>query len=171
MLGGFRSSLMEPAAGAEWFQSFGRAAMQMRRVPKVIGMFKNRYYVKAVLLVGALIMGGEKSAVQAQERDETVVRVAELVIDPAQLDAYKAAVKEEMEDAIDLEPGVLAIYSVAEKDKPNSLRFFEVYASEEAYRAHIASPHFKKYVATTQSMILSRKLIETVPVQLSVKPR
>ncbi|WP_287223703.1 putative quinol monooxygenase [Mesorhizobium sp.] len=133
-------------------------------------MFKNRYYVKAVLLVGALIMGGEKSAVQAQERDERVVRVAELVIDPAQLDAYKAAVKEEMEHAIDLEPGVLAIYSVAEKDKPNSLRFFEIYASEEAYRAHIASPHFKKYVATTQSMILSRKLIETVPVQLSAKP-
>lgn len=65
----------------------------------------------------------------------------------------------------------MAIYSVAEKDKPNSLRFFEIYASDEAYQAHIASPHFKKYVAITQPMILSRKLIKTVPVQLSAKAR
>ena len=111
------------------------------------------------------------TAIQAQETDTTVVRIAELVIDPEQLVAYTAAVREEMEDSIRLEPGVLAIYSVAEKNKPNSLRFFEIYASDEAYQAHIASPHFKKYVAITQPMILSRKLIETVPVQLSAKAR
>lgn len=111
------------------------------------------------------------TAIQAQETDTTVVRIAELVIDPEQLVAYTAAVREEMEDSIRLEPGVMAIYSVAEKDKPNSLRFFEIYASDEAYQAHIASPHFKKYVAITQPMILSRKLIETVPVQLSAKAR
>lgn len=107
--------------------------------------------------------------VQAQETTTTVVRIAELVIDPAQLEAYKVAVREEMEESIRVEPGVLAIYSVAEKGTPNSLRFFEIYASEEAYRAHIESPHFKKYVAITQPMILSRKLIETQPVQLSAK--
>ncbi|MER8485435.1 antibiotic biosynthesis monooxygenase [Mesorhizobium sp. M1322] len=146
------------------------AAMQIRRVLKVIRMFKNRYDVKAVLLVGALIMGGEKVPFKRRSAMRQWSALPNW-LDPAQLDAYKAAVKEEMEDAIDLEPGVLAIYSVAEKDKPNSLRFFEIYASEEAYRAHIASPHFKRYVATTQSMILSRKLIETVPVQLSAKPR
>ncbi|MBC3205310.1 antibiotic biosynthesis monooxygenase [Pseudomonas sp. SWRI111] len=107
--------------------------------------------------------------VQAQETTTTVVHIAELVIDPAQLEAYKVAVREEMEESIRVEPGVLAIYSVAEKGKPNSLRFFEIYASEEAYRAHIESPHFKKYVAITQPMIVSRKLIETQPVQLSAK--
>ena len=111
------------------------------------------------------------TAIQAQETDTTVVRIAELVIDPEQLVAYTTAVREGMEDSIRLEPGVMAIYSVAEKDKPNSLRFFEIYASDEAYQAHIASPHFKKYVAITQPMILSRKLIETVPVQLSAKAR
>lgn len=103
------------------------------------------------------------------EATKTVVRIAELVIDPAQLEAYKVAVKEEMEESIRTEPGVLAIYSVAEKDKPNNLHFFEIYASEDAYRAHIESPHFKQYVAFTQPMILSRKLIETLPVQLSAK--
>jgi quinol monooxygenase YgiN len=100
-----------------------------------------------------------------------VVRIAELEIDPAQLESYEAAVKEEMEAAVRLEPGVLAIYAVAEKDHPTRLRFFEIYASEEAYRSHIDSPHFKKYVAVTQPMIRSRRLIETVPVLLAAKQK
>ncbi len=115
--------------------------------------------------------GSVTSVTSAQERDGTVVRIAELVIDPAQLDAYKAAVREEMEEAIKVEPGVLAIYAVAEKDQPNSLHFFEIYANEQAYLTHRDTPHFRKYVETTQPMILSRKLIETLPVQLSAKPR
>jgi quinol monooxygenase YgiN len=100
-----------------------------------------------------------------------VVRIAELEIDPAQLESYEAAVKEEMEAAVRLEPGVLAIYAVAEKDHPTRLRFFEIYASEAAYRAHIDSPHFKKYVAVTKPMIRSRRLIETVPVLLAAKQK
>jgi quinol monooxygenase YgiN len=98
-----------------------------------------------------------------------VVRIAELRIDPAQLAAYTTAVKDEMDASVRLEPGVLAIYAVAEKDDPTSLRFFEMYADEAAYQAHIQSPHFRKYVETTQAMIKSRSIIETVPVQLSSK--
>jgi len=74
-----------------------------------------------------------------------------------------------METSVRVEPGVLAIYSVAEKDNPSRLRFFEIYADEAAYKAHIASPHFQKYFNATKDMITSRKLIDTVPVQLSVK--
>ncbi|MDW3682763.1 putative quinol monooxygenase [Cupriavidus sp. CV2] len=134
-------------------------------------MANNRHRLRAAVLAVGMICGVGAGAAHAQEADRTVVRIAELVIAPAQLDAYKVAVKEEMEESIRVEPGVLAIYSVAEKDQPNNLRFFEIYASEEAYRAHIESPHFKKYVAITQPMILSRKLIETVPIQLSAKGR
>ena len=106
-----------------------------------------------------------------QETRGPVVRIAELEIDPAQLESYLVAVKEEMETSVRVEPGVLTIYCVAEKDNPTRLRFFEIYASEEAYRAHLESPHFRKYVITTQHMIKSRKLIETVPIQLSAKPK
>ena len=53
------------------------------------------------------------------------VRMAELEIDPAQLESYKAAVKEEMETSVRVEPGVLAIYAVAEAGNPCRLRFFE----------------------------------------------
>ncbi len=98
-----------------------------------------------------------------------LVRIAELEIDPAQLEAYKAAVTEEIETSIRVEPGVLAIYSVALKGEPGQFRFFEIYADEDAYKRHIDSPHFKKYVAATKSMIRSRKLIETEPVYLGAK--
>jgi quinol monooxygenase YgiN len=99
------------------------------------------------------------------------VRVAELEIAPARLDAYKAEVTQEIDASIRLEPGVLAIYAVALTDKPTHLRFFEIYADEGAYRQHIESPHFKKYVGATQSMITARKLFEMEPLSLGAKPR
>jgi quinol monooxygenase YgiN len=99
------------------------------------------------------------------------VRVAELDIAPDQLALYKAAVIEEIEDSIRLEPGVLAIYSMSLQDSPHRLRFFEVYADEAAYLQHIASPHFKKYVEITKSMITSRKLFEMESPFLGMKAR
>jgi quinol monooxygenase YgiN len=107
----------------------------------------------------------------AEEPRMPYVRIAELEIDPAQLDAYKASVKEEMEASVRLEPGVLAIYAVAEKDNLSRLRFFEIYADEASYKSHRETAHFKKYAETTKGMIMSRKLIETVPLQLSDKKK
>jgi quinol monooxygenase YgiN len=105
----------------------------------------------------------------ADEGKTPFVRIAELKIDPAQLEDYKTAVREEMETSIRVEPGVLAIYSVALKEDSSELRFFEIYKDEAAYQAHIASPHFRKYVEITKDMIRSRKLVDTKPVQLSAK--
>jgi quinol monooxygenase YgiN len=107
----------------------------------------------------------------AAQTNEPLVRIAELEIDPAQAAAYQAAVREEIEASLRVEPGVLAIYAVAEKDHPNRFRFFEIYADDAAYRKHIDSPHFRKYAEATKSMIVSKKLIDTVPVMLGAKPK
>ena len=124
-----------------------------------------------VILGAAVLMSFLGGRALTGETQGPVVRIAELEIDPAQLESYQAVVKEEMETSVRVEPGVLAIYCVAEKDNPNRLRFLEIYADEHAYRAHVESPHFKYYVTATQPMIRSRKLIETVPIQLSAKPK
>ncbi len=100
-------------------------------------------------------------------RAKPFVRIADIGVDPAQREAFISAVKEEMDESIRVEPGVLALYAVAEKDSPSRLRFFEVYADEAAYDAHLQSPHFRKYRATTEPMIRTRVLVETVPIQLS----
>ncbi|MCA0176134.1 MAG: antibiotic biosynthesis monooxygenase [Proteobacteria bacterium] len=96
-----------------------------------------------------------------------VVRMAELEIDPAQLDAYKAIVAEEIEASIRLEPGVFAIYAVALKERPNHIRFFEIYADEGAYLRHRDTPHFQKYLHATQGMIVTRRLMEAPPGSLA----
>jgi quinol monooxygenase YgiN/uncharacterized protein (DUF1330 family) len=98
------------------------------------------------------------------------VRIAELTIDPAQLQAYKDAVSEEIDTSIRVEPGVLGIYSFALKEQPTQLRFVEIYADETTYRQHIDSPHFKKYVEATKSMITSRTLLEAEPIFLGLPP-
>jgi quinol monooxygenase YgiN len=123
-------------------------------------------------MVGLAVLFFSQSGDLAREETRMpVVRMAELEIEPTQLDAFKVALKEEMETSVRLEPGVLAIYAVAEKENPSKLRFFEMYTDEAAFKAHIDSPHFKKFRATTQDAVLSRKLIETVPIQLSAKKK
>ncbi|MFZ6760199.1 putative quinol monooxygenase [Undibacterium sp. Ji50W] len=106
------------------------------------------------------VMLGTKSQLPPSS---AVVRMAEIVIDPARLDAYRTFVTEEIEASIRLEPGVFAIYALALKDHPNQLRFFEIYADESAYLQHRNTLHFQKYLNETKGMIVARRLIETAP--------
>src|ERR1700752_3315178 len=55
----------------------------------------------------------------SQVTEQCIVRIAELEIDPNQLMAYKAALKEEIETSIRVELGVLALYAVSVKAHPN----------------------------------------------------
>ena len=93
-----------------------------------------------------------------------MVRLAKLVIDSTQLESYKAALKEEIEASVRLEPGVLTLYAVAEKDNPTHITILEIYADTNAYKAHLQTPHFIKYKTGTQEMVKSLELIETTPV-------
>jgi hypothetical protein len=64
----------------------------------------------------------------AESGQGRLLRLAELEIYPAQLDSYKAALKEEIEASIRLEPGVLTLFAVSVKDHPTQIRIFETYA-------------------------------------------
>lgn len=99
-----------------------------------------------------------------------VVRLASLEIDRAQLEPYLAALREEIETSIRVEPGVLSLYAVQSKDDPTRVRLFEMYADSAAYNAHIASAHFRKYKVGTQAMVRSLELTETTPLLLATKP-
>ena len=126
--------------------------------------------IRQLFFVGASVLASTGGSV-TQERQEQYVQIAEIEIDPSQLDAYKAAVSEHAQTAIREEPGVLVLYAVSEKDNPTSVRVFEVYANAEAYRAHLEAPHFKKYKAVTEKMVKSLKLVPTTPIALAAKAR
>jgi quinol monooxygenase YgiN len=100
----------------------------------------------------------------------TVVRLADLDIDPGFVEQYRAALAEEIRTSIDVEPGVLTLYAVSIKGDPTRIRIFETYADMDAYRSHVASPHFLKYKNETQHMIRNLTLLETDPILLGARP-
>jgi quinol monooxygenase YgiN len=124
----------------------------------------------ATLLTCALAAHAKPSPLKPPpSAQDPVVNLIELEIDPLQLDAYKAALKEEIETSIRVEPGVLTLYAVSLKDQPTEIRLFETYTNPAAYQAHLNSPQYKKYKAATQGMVKSRKLLETAPILLGGK--
>ena len=99
------------------------------------------------------------------------VLVVELEIDPAQLDRFKAAIKENGETAVRVEPGCRSFNAVFEKDNPTRVRLFEVYENADAFKSHLETAHFKKYAELTKDMVKSRKRIDSVPITLNVKAK
>ena len=92
-----------------------------------------------------------------------MVRMAKLVIDPTQLENYKAILKEEIEASVRVEPGVLTLYAVSEKENPNHITILEIYESTEAYRSHVQTPHFLKYKNVSKDMVKSLELVDADP--------
>ena len=106
----------------------------------------------------------------AQQASSRYIRLAELQIDPAQAEAFAAATREIGQASVRLEEGCLALYAVAEKDNPGVVRVFEIYRDPAAYQAHLQTAHFKKFRATTDAMVTSRKLMDVTPVSRATKP-
>jgi len=125
--------------------------------------------------IGALILGASvlsclpSGRVVAEEIQGQFVVMAEVDIDPSQTENYKAAIKEDAETAIRVEPGCLAINAVFDKENPSHVLLFEIYASADAFKTHLESTYFKKYAATTKDMVKSSKRIEVLPITLNAK--
>jgi 4-carboxymuconolactone decarboxylase len=122
--------------------------------------------IKVVLLL--LLAQFVLQVATAQEKGQ-MVRLAKLVIDSAQLENYKILLQEEIETSLQVEPGVLTLYAVSEKEKPTHITILEIYKDVDAYKAHVKTPHFLNYKTGTQDMVKSLELVETVPLVPEVK--
>jgi quinol monooxygenase YgiN len=128
--------------------------------------------IRQFLIVGAsMVTLSLCGRVLAAETQDLYVRIAELEVDPAQLESFTAATKEVGQTSVREEPGCLVLYAVAGKDNPARVTVFEIYRDADAYKAHIQTPHFKRFRATTDSMVRSRKLIDVVPISLAAKAK
>ncbi|KIC95925.1 putative quinol monooxygenase [Flavihumibacter solisilvae] len=114
----------------------------------------------------AIILGNSLSA---QEQNKQIVRLAKLVIDSAQLQRYNEFLKEGVETSVRLEPGVLTLFAVAEKERPTHITILEIYANAEAYKQHLQTTHFLKYKNGTKDMVKSLELVETIPLVPGMK--
>lgn len=99
------------------------------------------------------------SAITAQ-KNNMMIRISEIEIDSNYLEQYIAILKEESAESVKLEPGVVCIYPMYQKENPTEVRILEIYASRAAYESHLKTPHFQKYKTTTLRMVKSLRLID-----------
>ncbi|TKK67822.1 antibiotic biosynthesis monooxygenase [Ilyomonas limi] len=99
-----------------------------------------------------------------------MIRISEIEIDSNYLEEYKAILKEESGASVKLEPGVIAIYPMYQKENPTQVRILEIYANREAYELHLKTPHFQTYKTTTLKMVKSLKLIDMEAIDVETMP-
>ncbi len=111
-----------------------------------------------VAVVFAMLFASHNAAFAQQS--EMMVRISEIEINIQNLEEYKAILREEAEASVRLEPGVISIFPMYQKESPTQVRILEIYASRESYEAHLKTPHFQKYKTTTVKMVKSLKLVD-----------
>ena len=92
--------------------------------------------------------------------DGMTVRISEIEIHSDYLQEYTAILKEEAAASVELEPGVVSILPMYQKQDPTQVRILEIYASREAYESHLKTPHFLHYKTATLKMVKSLKLVD-----------
>jgi quinol monooxygenase YgiN len=120
--------------------------------------------------VGTSLVGSSVGQKSQERTEDMLVRISEIEIDPTHLEEYKAILKEEAAASVRLEPGVIAIFPMHRRDEPTAVRILEIYASREAYEAHIKSPHFQKYKTTTQAMVKALRLVDMEAMDAAMMP-
>ena len=128
----------------------------------------------ALLLFGLLSCGGTAKRETHPSRQpgmcakepmaaDGIVRLSKIEVWSQCLGEYMKYVTEVGEISLRIEPGVLTMYAVAEKENPCKITILETYASKEAYDKHIASAHFRKYKQGTLHMVKSLELSDQTP--------
>ena len=118
----------------------------------------------AVMLSGCISRDAAKQECKTKDGGNMfVVRIAEIEVHPEWLEAYLAAAETVGAESVAKEPGVICIFPMQMKESPTSIRIVEIYRSEEAYKEHLATPHFRKYKEGTPHMIKSLELVPMRP--------
>ena len=100
---------------------------------------------------------------QLQMANALLVRIAEIEVNEGYLEEYLAAAHNVGTKSVKSEEGVICIFPMQVKDAPNTIRILEIYRDDEAYQAHLQTPHFLEYKQGTLHMVKSLRLVATEP--------
>lgn len=138
-----------------------------------MGNFMKKIFVPIFMALCILCLSAVASAQTMEDKkmnaeklpmtDSGIVRLSKIEVYPEHLEEYLIFAAEVGTISLQEEAGVLTMYAVAEKDNPCIITILETYASEEAYKAHIASAHFQKYKTGTIHMVKNLQLIDQQP--------
>jgi len=119
----------------------------------------------AVMLAACKNSNAEMSKCENAEMSKCentmLVRIAEIEVNDGYLEEYLAAAHNVGTKSVESEEGVICIFPMQVKDSPNTIRILEIYRNEEAYQAHLQTPHFLEYKQGTLHMVKSLQLVAT----------
>ena len=78
--------------------------------------------------------------------------------------------KEEAAASVKIEPGVIAIFPMHQKENATNVRIIEIYENKAAYQSHLQTMHFKHYKTETLKMVKSLKLIDMISIDKETMP-
>ena len=128
------------------------------------------FKIKAPIFFSILLLMTVSYQTASAQPEEPMVRLAEIEIDTAYLEEYQAILKEEAAASVELEPGVITIFPMYQKEDSAQIKILEIYANKAAYEQHLKTPHFQKYKTTTLKMVKSLKLVEMKAVDTATMP-
>ena len=136
------------------------------RLKPVLFEFPAYSYLATGEVIGKCLKLDKEKSMCAKESmtEDAIVRLSKIEVLPQWLDEYMKFAAEVGETSLRTEPGVLTMYALQDKENPCLVTILETYASNEAYKAHIASAHFQKYKQGTAHMVKSLKLCDQIPI-------
>ena len=92
--------------------------------------------------------------------DSMLIRISEIEVYPQYLEEYLKYAAVVGSTSVKEESGVICIYPMQQKRDSTQIRILEIYASDEAYKHHIETPHFLKYKTGTLHMVKRLDLVD-----------
>ena len=124
----------------------------------------------AVMFAACTKPEGKMTNDQLQMTNDLIVRIAEIEVNEGYLEEYLAAAHNVGTKSVEIEPGVICIFPMQVKDSPYTIRIVEIYRNDEAYQAHLQTPHFLEYKQGTLHMVKSLQLVATEPLTPEAMP-
>lgn len=142
-----------------------KGKLDYMRLKPVLFEFPTYSYIATGEVIGKCLKLDKEPSMCAKEpmTADGIVRLSKIEVYPQHLDEYMRYATEVGEISLRTEPGVLTMYAVSEKENPCKITILETYASQEAYKSHIASEHFQKYKQGTLHMVKSLVLSDQTP--------
>ena len=120
------------------------------------------------LAAGASMFVSLPSRDAAAQSSGVYINAVDLVIVPSEMAKFIEAIKENGANAVK-EPGCREFNISVLANRPNHVFLYEVYDNEAALNTHRATEHFKKYQATTASMVADRNVRGMTPIAFNSK--
>jgi quinol monooxygenase YgiN len=80
----------------------------------------------------------------------------EFRVEPMKFEAFLPLMLENARCSRDNEPGCHQFDVCVDRSKPGCVFLYELYDDESAFKAHVASSHFKEFDAATKEMITEK---------------